>query len=174
MDNEFNDLVGSSDIATKHAWAIAMALAKTCSGKSGPKLGRFMNTTPAIADIIEIIERHGEWREREGSALLSQNNRISTLQKREIKSSLKWKEGEEMLQYWGFSYGSVTGVTFAAMQPHRVKRLIVDGICDANAMHNGLWTTSILDTDLVMDKFFEDCYKAGPVRCSFYSEKWPS
>lgn len=151
-----------------------MALAETCSGKGGPKLGRFMNTTPAIADIIEIIERHGEWREHEGRTLLSQNDGFLASQKRDISKSLKWAKGREMLQYWGFSYGSVTGATFAAMQPHRVKRLIVDGICDAHSMYNGLWTTSILNSDRVMDRFFDDCYKAGPARCSFYSENGPS
>jgi hypothetical protein len=34
-----------------------MALVATCSGKGAPKLGRFMNNTPTIADIVEIIER---------------------------------------------------------------------------------------------------------------------
>lgn len=134
-----------------------------------------MNTTPAIADIIEIIERHGEWREKESNVLLSKEAlHLSALEKRDISNSLRWVRGGELLQYWGFSYGSVTGATFAAMQPHRVKRLIVDGICDANAMYNGLWTTSIFDTDLIMDKFFEECYEAGPVQCPYYSENGPA
>jgi hypothetical protein len=155
LDDKYNDLVGSSDIGTKHAWARAMALAETCSGKSGPKLGRFINTTPAIADIIEIIGKHREWREHEGNSLLSQDDHLSASQKHEIGNTLKWVRGQEKLQYWGFSYGSVAGTTFASMPRYRVKRLIVDDICDPPAMYSGLWTTSILDTGLVMDQFFE-------------------
>jgi hypothetical protein len=151
-----------------------MALSASCSGERAPKLGRFMNTTPDIADMIEIIERHGEWREHEVDSLLFDESTLSESMKKAIKEATRWNKGQEMLQYWGFSYGSVTGATFATMQPGRVKRLIVDGICDARASYKGLWTTSLLDSDRVMDRFFEDCYKADPDRCSFYTESGPS
>lgn len=151
-----------------------MALAATCSGEGAPKLGRFMNTTPTIADIVEIIERHGEWREREVATLIPKTSGLSDSEKEAVVKASRWDKGQEKLQYWGYSYGTVTGTTFAAMQPHRVKRLVVDGICDPKAMYNGLWTTSILDTDLVMNQFFEQCYNAGPQRCSYYSSEGPS
>ena len=34
-------------------------------------------------------------------------------------------------------------------------------------MYSGFWTTSLLDTDSVMENFFETCHHAGPDRCSF-------
>lgn len=70
LDNRFLDLLGSSDVATEKAWARAMALADTCTGEGGPEIGEFMNNTPTVADVIEIIVRHGEWREKEANALL--------------------------------------------------------------------------------------------------------
>jgi pimeloyl-ACP methyl ester carboxylesterase len=40
--------------------------------------------------------------------------------------------GESRVRFWGFSYGSVLGITFAAMFPDKVERLIVDGVCDTD------------------------------------------
>jgi hypothetical protein len=81
---------------------------------------------------------------------------------------------EETLQYWGFSYGTITGLTFASMHPHRVKSLTVDGIPDSRTLYKGLWTTNVTYSDLVMSQFFEDCHKAGPSRCSFHSKYGPA
>ncbi|KAF8185203.1 hypothetical protein BJ912DRAFT_927579 [Pholiota molesta] len=39
--------------------------------------------------------------------------------------------GRTKLQYWGFSYGTVLGATFAAMFPDKVERIILDGVVDA-------------------------------------------
>lgn len=46
-------------------------------------------------------------------------------------SDLSWKASSSEskgLQYWGFSYGTLLGQTFAQMFPDQVHRLVLDGI----------------------------------------------
>lgn len=98
------------------------------------------------------------------------NNTNPTFQIRKDRPSamrLDGDGGRSPYSYWGFSYGAVLGATFVAMRPHRAKRMVLDGICDARAMCSGFWNTSILDTDKVMGRFFESCQQAGPEQCSF-------
>ncbi|KAG7091869.1 hypothetical protein E1B28_008270 [Marasmius oreades] len=77
--------------------------------------------------------------------------------------------GREKLQYWGFSYGTVLGSTFAAMFPDKVHRLVIDGVVDvSDDYYTTKWTTNLRDTDNVLQWFFKDCHKAGPENCAFY------
>jgi len=77
--------------------------------------------------------------------------------------------GREKLQYWGFSYGSVLGATFASMFPEKIERMIIDGVVDAENYYDTLWSNNLLDTDKTLQTFFTGCYEAGPLECPFYA-----
>ncbi|KAF9031846.1 alpha/beta-hydrolase [Hymenopellis radicata] len=78
--------------------------------------------------------------------------------------------GQEKLLYWGISYGSVLGATFAAMFPDRVDRLIIDGVVDVENWYLGDLRGEVEDTDKTLQAFFDGCYAAGPTRCAFYAD----
>ncbi|KAM5535131.1 hypothetical protein V8D89_011217 [Ganoderma adspersum] len=80
------------------------------------------------------------------------------------------KLGQEKLQYWGFSYGTVLGQYFAAMYPDKVGRMIIDGVDNYRA---SLWSSNLLDNEAVIDSLFTFCHQAGPERCALY-ESTPS
>ncbi|ESK91321.1 alpha beta hydrolase fold family [Moniliophthora roreri MCA 2997] len=77
--------------------------------------------------------------------------------------------GREKIQYWGFSYGTVLGSTFAAIFPDKIHRLIIDGVVDVqNDYYTANWRDNLLNTDDTLRWFFKDCHDAGPEKCSFY------
>ncbi|CDW99435.1 hypothetical protein, partial [Sporisorium scitamineum] len=78
--------------------------------------------------------------------------------------------GDKRINYWGFSYGTVLGSTFADMFPEDVNRLIIDGVVDVPNYMEGLWSTNLKDTDGGFDGFFEECVKAGPKACALASQ----
>lgn len=167
-DTEGN--LGSSDASFNNLWARAIAFSETCSthgASAGDSewIGRFMNTPPVVADMVELVERHAEWREKETGRLLRSDGQVSSQTQKAIQMRNKWQKGEEKLLYWGFSYGSVLGATFAAMQPSRVHRLVVDGVCDSMDYYAGNWLTNLQDADSTLQKFFEYCHEAGPEAC---------
>jgi pimeloyl-ACP methyl ester carboxylesterase len=77
------------------------------------------------------------------------------------------------VRYWGFSYGSVLGLTLASLFPDRVERVVVDGIVDLRDYYAGRWEHNLQDMDRVVGKFFEGCVDAGPERCGLF-EPTPS
>ncbi|KAF3764181.1 alpha/beta-hydrolase [Cryphonectria parasitica EP155] len=77
--------------------------------------------------------------------------------------------GEDKLQYWGFSYGTILGGTFAALYPEKVGRLVSDGNVDYEEWFNSAHVNAVRDADAVMDAFYDLCHQAGPETCAFYA-----
>ncbi|PWY98630.1 alpha/beta-hydrolase [Testicularia cyperi] len=78
--------------------------------------------------------------------------------------------GDDKLTYWGFSYGTVLGSTFADRHPDDVHRLAIDGVVDVPNYMQGLWSDNLKDTDGDFFGFFDECVKAGPEACKFSSQ----
>ncbi|KAJ7772887.1 TAP-like protein-domain-containing protein [Mycena maculata] len=77
--------------------------------------------------------------------------------------------GEGALIYWGFSYGTTLGATYAAMFPHHVGRMVLDGVVYTPEQYGSLFEHGISSGDStgkVFDGFLSSCISAGPFRCS--------
>ncbi|KAJ6546128.1 hypothetical protein B0H10DRAFT_2243789 [Mycena sp. CBHHK59/15] len=77
--------------------------------------------------------------------------------------------GFEKLQYWGISYGSVLGDTFATLLPDKVGRLMIDGVEDMDSYYTSNATNMMVDVNGSLQAFFDGCNKAGPDICPFYA-----
>jgi pimeloyl-ACP methyl ester carboxylesterase len=77
-------------------------------------------------------------------------------------------EADAKLWYFGVSYGTALGATFASLFPDNVGRLILDGVIDAEDYYNLGWRSNLFDTDKALDSFATYCHQGGPQNCSFW------
>ncbi|RVX74486.1 hypothetical protein B0A52_01612 [Exophiala mesophila] len=177
LQSEAEGILGSSGASLRIAWRRARALADGCSSRldgSNQTILEHVNTTPVAADMAEIIERHGQWREKQGQqAQRAYNTAHKCHADNEIISRTRWNKGREKLLYWGFSYGTLLGSTFAAMYPERVERVALDGVVNAEDYYHGPWTSNLRDTDRILEKLFIYCDQGGPEQCRFWRTGGP-
>lgn len=70
--------------------------------------------------------------------------------------------GQEQMAYWGFSYGTILGQTYASLFPERSWRVIIDGVANQYEWYESrILEMDYADTDKVVDGFFDECVKAG-------------
>lgn len=82
--------------------------------------------------------------------------------------------GQKRTDYYGTSYGTFLGNTYANMFPSRVGRIVLDGTVDPLAWTRArgpLSTFVRIGSDRAwartLASYFRECTKAGPVRCEF-------
>lgn len=177
LQSSAEGIIGSSEASFSNLWARAEALGRGCSARikksknEQDQLAFHMNTTPIIADMTAILELHGKWRDEQARKwMASHKSHLTEAQKSEITERTRWKENQEKLLFWGFSYGTVIGATFAAMHPHRIERAVMDGVVDSPDYYRGEWLANLQDTDEIMKKMCEYCDRAGPGRCALYTQ----
>jgi len=135
---------------------------------------QYVSSAQVASDMVAIIERHGIWRESETRRLIHTSlSKLSMQEENEILARNTHRVGEEKLQYWGFSYGSVLGQTFASMFPDKVGRMVLDGNVDADDYASTSWTKSLQDIDAITSSFGVACFKAGVDKCNMYDEDGP-
>lgn len=91
---------------------------------------------------------------------------INTPQTAADMNSILDAVGQQDMYYWGFSYGTLLGQTYATMFPERSHRVIIDGVVNQFDWYNSeLDAESVEDTEAVLDGFLDECAKAGD-KCS--------
>ena len=135
-------------------------------------VAKYVTTASVVRDMIEIVERHGEWRENAAKKILENSKYTYPLEAtvsspEAVTSRTAWKEGKEKLQYWGFSYGTIIGQTFASMYPDRIDRMVLDGVVNVTDYYTGGWKTDLLDDETINANFTIECAAAGPSHCLF-------
>lgn len=157
--------LSASDVAFGRMWAMAKAKGESCAVTiEDSDIKQYATTAYVARDILEIIEKHGEWREKEATKLITYHYQKTPGAHEPHRTS--YHPGQEKLLFWGFSYGTYIGSTFAAMYPDRVGRLVLDGVVDTIDNRQGAWYTDLLDTEKTMNSFYRYCADAGYPACA--------
>ncbi|KAJ5084882.1 hypothetical protein NUU61_009461 [Penicillium alfredii] len=180
LQMETEGMLGSGLEALQRNWQRAQALNQGCSttdltgAKDDEAFTAYLNTPLVAQDMVTLVERHGEWRGKQGQKARSgADGRYSLDKTRAIAERTQWRRGEEPLLYWGRSYGTVLGATFAALYPDRVTRAVLDGVVDMETYYEGKGPNPVVDADAVFHQFGHFCNAAGPTGCPFYIEGGP-
>ncbi|KNG46504.1 alpha beta hydrolase fold-1 [Stemphylium lycopersici] len=161
-DNE--GLLGSSDAALGRLWSMTHAFGESCrlaeEDQDGPDIKQYMSTAFVARDMLEITERHAEYVAKEVAQIAAQK-----AGKRPGCCKSTYIPGESKLHYWGFSYGTYLGSTFASMFPDRVGRLVLDGVVSSYDYNHSLGNGSLTDSEKALKSFYTYCYNLGPEEC---------
>ncbi|KAF2401920.1 hypothetical protein EJ06DRAFT_367904 [Trichodelitschia bisporula] len=158
---EGSPVAGRNDTLAK-TWARHLGIGGSCAWRMADS-GRFVGTPSVARDMLAMAEALGEWREDEARRI------VGSVMNDETDERTRWKRGEEKLLYWGFSYGTLLGATFASMYPERVGRLVLDGVVDSEDYYSTGWLKNLQDTELELMSFFTECQHAGPSKCPLYT-----
>ncbi|KAK3669301.1 hypothetical protein LTR78_010839, partial [Recurvomyces mirabilis] len=56
---------------------------------------------------------------------------------------------EPLINYWGISYGTFVGNTFASVYPHRLGRTVLDGVLGTDDYLSPAWHTGLVNTSAI-------------------------
>ncbi|KAI7490048.1 hypothetical protein KC351_g838 [Hortaea werneckii] len=71
IEEHAHGMIGTSDTSFDYLWASKRAMAEACSKRAAKEgIAKHMATASVARDIVEIFERHGEWRADEAKRLL--------------------------------------------------------------------------------------------------------
>jgi pimeloyl-ACP methyl ester carboxylesterase len=114
------------------------------------------------------------------SSCLSDNgailSHVSTANVARDMDAIRSLLGESKLNYFGYSYGTFLGATYASMFPDGYQRMVLDGPIDATAYINEPWADLAAQTagfERATGRFFQAC-AANQTACSGFggSDPW--
>jgi pimeloyl-ACP methyl ester carboxylesterase len=134
------------------------------------------NSSTAIAEAYELAGGWGQWCSRanqKSGAQYANTPAVAAdlLHFIELRSECRGKKAEDAkLWFYGLSYGSVIGTTFASLYPSKVGRMILDAPMDIEDYYSGGSRENLYDADAAVQAFFKYCHEAGKENCAFHAD----
>ncbi|PFH58542.1 hypothetical protein XA68_13543 [Ophiocordyceps unilateralis] len=116
----------------------------------------FASTTNLVRACAESMGEHGKY--------------INSPQTAADMNSILDAVGQEKMVFWGVSYGTLLGQTYAALFPNRSSRVVIDSnIHLLDWYQSKVISGDFAYTQQVFDGFIDECFKAPRHRCALSS-----
>jgi len=130
--------------------------------------------TPAEEQLQRrYLTRLGVACARHAGAILAH---VSTADAARDMDFLRGALGDQRMSYWGLSYGSMLGQTYANLFPDKVRAMVIDGVIDprrwvgrgaaGKTVPLGARLRSDVGAQKTLNEFFRLCDQAGPAGCA--------
>jgi pimeloyl-ACP methyl ester carboxylesterase len=119
----------------------------------------------ARAEVVGIAANFAEACETENATIIEH---VGTNDSARDMDAIRRALGEDTISYFGFSYGSELGATWATMFPDTVRAAVLDGAADPNAdaLESSLQQTAGFEQSI--ETFLERC--SADDECEFHNE----
>lgn len=137
LQNQAVGLPNTSSTAIDQTVLRARGLTKLCGLQDDQdSILRHAGTPNVAQDMLSIVQAWDKWtsstHEGPPDLVLPHGSIESVPQSSGTSSDPLPPSTRGRLVYWGFSYGTVLGATFAAMFPEYVGRMVLDGVVDSD------------------------------------------
>lgn len=113
-------------------------------------VGPHMSTATTARDMLSIVNAYADTEDGKAAA-----------------------KPADLLNYYGISYGTFLGQTFASMFPGSVGNVVLDGVVSPEGFLANFTSNSVKHLDGVIAAFFIYCHEAGPSECAYYTGSTP-
>lgn len=130
----------------------------------GPKFDSFLGIDPTPDDKAEE-QAMADGDKAFGAACQERNKaligHVSTVEAAKDMDILRHVLGDEQINYFGASYGTFLGATYAGLFPKKVGRMVLDGAMDPKLTGEQLVEGQAKGFETAFNSFVEDCVKHG-------------
>jgi pimeloyl-ACP methyl ester carboxylesterase len=149
--------------ALNSKWAAMDGFGSLCAGEEvagfadGSNIRSYVSTPLVARDMIELVDRVDENR-RGSSPALGEANTPQHI----IPGDGVGRHPVPLINYWGFSYGTILGNTLVSLFPERIGRAILDGVADAvDYSASPGWLSNLQNTDEALHSLYQHCFEGG-------------
>jgi pimeloyl-ACP methyl ester carboxylesterase len=157
--------------ALNFKWATTDGFGSLCAGEEvagyidGSNIRSYVSTRLVARDMIAIVDKVDEQRHgsspafkkvatREGAGTGDTHQHI-------IHRDVVDRHQVPLVNYWGFSYGTILGNTLVSLFPERIGRAVLDGVVDAvDYLASPGWLSNLQNTDDALQSLYRYCFES--------------